>query len=197
MTTTTVDEMRAAVEALLTDTREAVTVIHPANAAALNKGPAGLMVSAAVVLTCDGCAQNVRFDGSRVEGYFLDDGLVIEAEWSRQHGCGTWAPPIVWVTWPAGDDLDPEALVAELRRLTAEAQGERNEATARRLRRELTEFLALPEDDREATGTDWEPGIYHNGERWIAWDYDTRPHADATWDTIDVTEADVAAETGR
>lgn len=185
-----------AVHALLDTERESVTVIWPQNASALNKAPAGLMLSAAVVLACDGCGQSVRFDGRRVEGWFDgtgDGALVVQAEWSMQHGCGTWAPPIVWTTWCADDDtFDPEALVAELRALAADAQKDRNLATERRLRRDLAEFLAAR--IWEPTGSETEPGIYHNGNQWVAWDYDIRPAIDNTWDTLDVTESDLNKE---
>lgn len=183
---------RDAVAALLDPEREAVIIIYPADAAALNQGAAGLMLSAAVVPTCDSCGQDVVFTGRHVEGYFRD-GLIVQSERSRQHRCGTWAPPIVDVDWNVDDPFDPEALVAALRSRAETARADRDAATGRRLRRELAEFLALPEDERKATGTDWEPGIYHNGNSWMAWDYDASQR-DGSWDTIDVTEADLAGE---
>jgi hypothetical protein len=125
----TVDEAQAAVQALLNDGSEAVTVVYPANAAALHKGPQGLLLSAAVAFTCDGCGQTVPFDGRRVEGYFRPGGLVVEAEWDRQHGCGTWAPMTESIWWEIGTPFDPRALVATLRSLVVASQAERNAST--------------------------------------------------------------------
>lgn len=187
-----------AVQALLDPDREAVTVVYPRNAAALSKGPEGLMLSAAVLLSCDGCDQAVPFQGCQVEGYFTASGtLRIESERSRQHGCGTWAPPVVWVAASFDGPLDPPVLpvlVERLRALVAEARADRNKETRRRLCRELAEFLALPEDEREPTGSETGPGIYREDDRWVAWDYTCVRPADDTWDTIDVTEEDLARE---
>lgn len=115
-----------------------------------------------------------------------------------QHGCGSWWYPAVRAVGTA--DLDGEALVAALDVALAELKAEQGEEAARikaRLIEELRAFLELPEDEREPTGSDASPGIYHEAGvftegRWIAWDWD--PRSQGGTDIIEVDEDDLQAD---
>lgn len=217
-TTTRLDVLMAAFQERLTDT-EAATPIWPRNAAALNSDPEGVMLSAAVTTTCDGCGQHVGMVPLQIEGYFRSrDGLLItESTWDRQHGCGTWSPPIVDVAVPLtaldtddDDDMDEfeaaerleqfvEEALADLRQKVAEARDARNIEIRERLIRELREALDNPDPDDEdgvpshLRGSETNPGVWRNYDGQLeAWDFAAGGEGGAIEDTIAVTEADLA-----
>lgn len=110
-----------------------------------------------------------------------------------QHGCGEWWSParthVVVKDLPDGEVLaDLEESVAQLRK----QQDDEVAAVRKRLATDLREFLAdwATDDDRErnAGGSEVEPGIWHpSGGEWEAWDY----HPSSEGDAITVTESDI------
>jgi hypothetical protein len=112
-----------------------------------------------------------------------------------QHGCGNWLS----VDWREADIDQVTAVAKEMaadRKREIDAEHERIE---RRLRRDLTAAMARlsePLDagetaeeraDEVTTGSEIEPGIYHDADQWLAWDYDPASEGD----TITVTADEV------
>lgn len=157
---------------------------------------------------CRRCAQPVAWevDCPVVLNVGAGQGGAIEPL-SQQHGCGEWLS----VDWTELDQGASEAdVVAAAGRLAAGLAAEIDTARASvraGLCRDLEGALArlaeplgegeTPEDRAEevCSGSDTGPGVYCEGGRWVAWDYDPagiyRPDADSACDTITVTVEDL------
>jgi hypothetical protein len=127
--------------------------------------------------------------------------------WDHMHGCGQWLEPPSEAVRGTGEngEVTEEDVLAVARGLAerlAEAHDERRAKIRRRLRRELTDALARlaePLDDDETTedraeevrsGDDMQPGVYHDGHQWVAWDFDP---AGGEGEYLEVTENEVRA----
>ncbi len=191
--TMTIQEIDEEVKELLEE-GEGVSIIWPQNADALHLGPEGLYFSAMTSDECGSCGQSVEFVPHRVEGHFLDGTLWIQGEYSRQHGCGWWAPDAIAFGIGVDDEKlkDPARLVAFLRHEVFKAQAKEATRIQIKLVAELTEWMAeLPEwiaesgdewdeecEERYYTGSDRSPGIYRENGELVAWDWD--PTSDYT-----------------
>ena len=139
----------------------------------------------------------VNLNGGAYQGGRLE-------EWSQQHGCGQWLA-VLWEE-VAGTGEDGEVTDDDINSAAAAAAEWLREAIdgeRQRLRQSLTEDLALtlqrlaePLDEDETaedraedvrTGHEASPGVYLDGDRWVAWDYDP----DGSGDPVTVTATDV------
>jgi hypothetical protein len=154
---------------------------------------------------CPNCGQPIpRNPGCPLT---ITDGAVIELP--QTHTCGTPLP----VTWQgaAPDPDNGEFTPRTIRRTAAQVMSQwKQQATAARehTRGELLRDLAValsqltaPENPDTGdiyesraiditTGSAEQPGIWHNGTMWCAWNYD--PASDSDTATITVTRLDVA-----
>jgi hypothetical protein len=128
-------------------------------------------------------------------------------EWSKQHGCGEWLA-VDWeeVTSSAATGevttADVVAAATELAASLAAAIDKERGCLRARLREDLAWALArLAEpladgetsEDREEevrTGSEVDPGVYREGDGWLAWGYDP----DGSGDPITVHAKELTAE---
>lgn len=187
MTMTTPRDLLDEIEPLLWEHEGATLVTPQFDGNPASTQPVAVLLSAAVTLTCPGCDESVPFVPVRVEGCVTADGeLRVEATWSRQHGCGTWAPPVVSQTVTPDDD--PTEALHLLRAQLADARFELQEKLRAQCEDDLDDWLALPTEDRWDTGSEREPGchINDNGEP-TCWTWDPTNLDDDGRDEIVVT----------
>jgi hypothetical protein len=137
--------------------------------------------------TCPRCQQQIPVTAD-VPAALSTDGTV--EPFSQQHGCGEWND-VAWLDVAA----DEEAITRAAQRLAGELTADRDTrraSIAGSLRRDLQCALIDLTDDPDtdvATGSDAEPGIYHDGTQWVAWAYGP----DGAEDVIQVAEEDLRA----
>lgn len=127
-----------------------------------------------------------------------------QGSWDHRHGCGASTPPAeasveLPLTTVAAEDADGAAadLVALVRRRLDEAvAAERAEAIAAlraSLARDLADALARlaagAHADDIVSGSPETPGVYHDGCRWVAWDFEPGVVGEALVVADDPTEA--------
>ncbi len=105
-----------------------------------------------------------------------------------QHGCGCW----LTVHWEQADNEIEAVEIAARMAVDLQAEIERARRTMLAdLRSNLTDALALLADgvdpDDVTTGSEVHPGVYREGGRWLAWDFDP----DGSGDTITADEDDL------
>lgn len=157
---------------------------------------------------CPRCGQQVpsevgcpvKFNAGAGQGGALE-------ERSQQHGCGEWLG-VLWVqvtgSGETGEVAERDVTAAAERMAQARVAliAERRERIRARLRRHLIGALAelaKPLDgdetageraERLRSGDEMNPGVYHDGAQWVAWDFDP----DGSGDVIDVTEGELTRD---
>jgi hypothetical protein len=116
---------------------------------------------------------------------------------NHEHGCGVWNLPEEVQLLVEHDDLYKldDLLAGLVDRLDTKVTTQQRESDATGVRvdliKELRTFLRSHEGDDEEdilpTGSDVEPGVYREGGRWVAWNFDPRDETE----TITVTEDDL------
>lgn len=129
---------------------------------------------------CEGCGQPITVSGPVT--WLCHRHGDNQGGYSHQHGCGSWNTPhhsIRFHVRPLEDQLfDLVNSMAEEVLTAREAELSKRRAEIRgRLLRELAEG--------EETGSEIEPGVFFDGDRWVAWAYDP----DLSGDIIEVTRA--------
>lgn len=208
MNTKPAHQIAAAIE----DRRDDVTAI----AYEMVDGTTRLYLTRRALQTCGQCDQPLGH-GRPGPLTWVDRGEEMGTH-SHQHGCGMWNPPTEGVAtlppeaepddpghdaqWSADqhrETLEDEAIRA-LAQLDAEVDQERG-AALHDLRASLHQQLTYamrelsrgtdPED--VTTGSEMEPGVFRDGDEWIAWDFEPwlLPDPDEGADSIIVTESDL------
>lgn len=133
---------------------------------------------------CEGCGQPITVTGPVT--WLCHRHGDSQGGYSLQHGCGSWNTPhhsIRFHVRPLDEDqlFDLVISMAEEVLTAREVELSKRRAEIRdRLLRELAEVAA----SGEATGSEIEPGVFFDGDRWVAWAYD--PDL-STGDIIEVT----------
>jgi hypothetical protein len=154
---------------------------------------------------CPGCGATER-DPIRECPVTLDPSVGDTQAWSQQHGCGAW-----WgSTWAVIDPIEPDYIEPDdadrIRRLADEimedvraAEAEADTQTMAALRTALTEALdelgSGAEPDYVTTGSATEPGVYRDGDEWLAWAYAAAWDNDGT-EFLEVRESEVREGAG-
>jgi hypothetical protein len=150
---------------------------------------------------CPGC-EPVYSDRDPIRGcpVMLDPSMGDVQARDQQHGCGTWWGPD-WVTIDpseaeALDELRDRVVAAadklmeDVRTTEAEADARARAALRRTLAEALAELDAGAEPDDVATGSEMDPGVYRDGDEWIAWDYAEAWDNDGT-EFVEVRESEL------
>ncbi|MEV0732346.1 hypothetical protein [Polymorphospora sp. NPDC050346] len=164
---------------------------------------------------CPSCGQAVQMNSDCPVGLNLGEAGGQLQEHDKQHGCGEWLTvdwdEVTGTSKPDSDDeivpgIGPADVVAAAEQLAEVTRGKRADGRARleqRLRDDLAaaldrlaEPLAAGETDQDRadearTGSEVEPGVYREGDLWLAWDY-----APGTDDVVTVTADDLVAGRG-
>lgn len=162
-----------------------VTPISSDNPGAVElRADRGVVVSALISHYCPDCGE--RIDERLGVVHEMAAGRSITGEHQRMHFCSSWPAVAEERVWLDDHDDDDEAIAAATVRVLAEvdaAVAEIDERRSGKLARELaavvadyTRRVADGEDlddvvDDLTTGSEVHPGIYRDGEQWVAWDW--------------------------
>jgi hypothetical protein len=150
--------------------------------------------------TCPGC-EPVTSDRDPIRDcpVILDPSVGDVQSVSQQHGCGAWWGPDWVVIDPDGepsDELADRVMIAaadeaaDVRAAEAKEDARTRAALRRALADALEDLAAGGDPEDVATGSELDPGVYLDGDEWIAWDYAEAWDNDGT-EFVEVRESEV------